>query len=146
MRTTSTSTSLYLRTWRWWLEVTPSVPVRKPLEAGEIIAIQALQMYLAKATAGSLDSSLGPLLALSVMAVRNGLAGEEVFAIARSLGETLHAHGHHRAAREVLGGAIAGFIEGGDHQAAADAFELLAIMRLEIAPAIHFTKNEGVVD
>jgi hypothetical protein len=102
-------------------------PVRTRTEANEIAAIVAFHKYGLAAEAGAIDRSLGPLLALSVMAARTGLSGEEVASVVQSMAEALAAHGHQQASRELLVGAIRGFVAGGDHQAAADLAELLAL-------------------
>jgi hypothetical protein len=96
-------------------------------EANEIAAIAAFHEYGLAAQQGAIGHSLGPLLALSVMAARTGLSGEEVASVVQAMAEALAAHGHQQASRELLEGAIGGFVAGGDHQVAADLAELLAL-------------------
>jgi hypothetical protein len=103
-----------------------ATPSRRRYEASEISGILAFQKYSVAAQAGAIASSLGPLLALSLMAVRTGLSGEEIASVVQAMAEALAVHGHRQAARELLEGAIRGFVAGGDHQAAADLAELLA--------------------
>jgi hypothetical protein len=110
-----------------WSEVAASAPIKRPHEAYEIAGIQALHDYSLAAAVGALDSSLGPLLALSLIAGRAGLEGDEVFAKVTVLTQALAAHGQAGAARELIQGAIRGFVSGGDHQAAADLAEVLAV-------------------
>jgi hypothetical protein len=102
-------------------------PGRTKTETNEIAAILALHRYGLAAQAGVIDRSLGPLLALSVMAARTGLSGDEVASVVRAMSEALATHGHQQASRELLEGAIGGFVVGGDHQAAADLAELLVL-------------------
>jgi hypothetical protein len=110
-----------------WSEVAASALIKRPSEAYEIAGIQAFQDYSLAAAVGGLDSSLGPLLALSVIAGRTGLAGAEIFAKVKGLAQALAAHGQAGTAREVLEGAVRGFVAGGDHQAAADLAELVVL-------------------
>lgn len=114
-----------------WSEVAGSAPIKRPREAYEIAGIQALQDYSLAAAVGALDSSLGPLLALSVIAGRNGLEGAEIFAKVRALAQALAAHGQAVAATELIEGAIRGFVAGSDHQAVADLAEVLAVSSFE---------------
>jgi hypothetical protein len=106
-----------------------ATPVRSRYEAGEIHGILAFQKYSVAAQTGAIASSLGPLLALSLMAARTGLSGEEVASVVQAMAGALAAHGHRQASTELLEGAIRGFVAGGDHQAAADLAELLASSR-----------------
>src|ERR1700730_5873582 len=110
-----------------WPEVASTAPIKRPAEAYEIAGIQALQDYSLAAAVGALDSSLGPLLALSVIAGRTGLEGAESFAKVKAWTHALAGHGQAGVARELLEGTIRGFLAGGDHQAAADAAELLVV-------------------
>jgi hypothetical protein len=110
-----------------WSAVAASSPIKRPAEAYEIAGIQALQDYSLAAAIDGLDSALGPLLALSVIAGRTGLEGDEIFVKVKALAEALAAHGRAGAARELLEGATRGFVAGGDHQSAADLAELLAV-------------------
>jgi hypothetical protein len=111
------------------VSVMSETPVRRRYEAGEIVGILAFQEYSLAAQTGGIASSLGPLLALSLMAARTGLSGEEVSSVVQAMAEALAAHGHRQASTELLEGAIRGFVAGGDHQAAADLAELLALSR-----------------
>jgi hypothetical protein len=110
-----------------WSEVAASSPIKRPGEAYEIAGIQALQDYSLAAAVGGLDSALGPLLALSVIAGRTGLVGTEIFAKVKGLAQALAEHGRAGAVRELLEGAIGGFVAGGDNQAAADLAELVVL-------------------
>ena len=123
-----------------WSDVAATAPIKRPAEAYEIAGIQALQDYSLAAAVGALDSSLGPLLALSVMAGRTGLAGAEIFVKVKALGQALAAHGQAGTARELLEGAMRGFVAGGDYQAAADAAELLAVLALPLAVRLRATR------
>jgi hypothetical protein len=110
-----------------WSDVAASAPIKRPPEAYEIAGIQALQDYSLAAAVGGLDSALGPLLALSVIAGRTGLVGAEIFAMVKGLAQALAEHGRAGAVRDLLEGAIGGFVAGGDNQAAADLAELVVL-------------------
>lgn len=101
--------------------------VRRRYEASEIFGINASQKYSLAAQTGAIASSLGPLLALSLMAARTGLHGAEVASMVQVMAEALASNGYRHAAKELLEGAIRGFVAGGDHQAAADLAELCAV-------------------
>lgn len=123
-----------------------ATPVRRRYEASEIFGILAFQKYSVAAQAGGIASSLGPLLALSLIAARTGLQGEEVASVVQTMARALAAHGHRQASTELLEGAIRGFVAGGDPQAAADVLELLAVMRLQPVPLVLGRRNGGKVD
>jgi hypothetical protein len=122
-----TSSSAAHGDWSNWSEGAASAPIKRPSEAYEIAGIQAFQDYSLAAAVGALDSSLGPLLALSIIAGRSGLQGVEIFVKIEALAQSLAAHGRTSAARELLEGATRGFLAGGDHQSAADLAELVAV-------------------
>jgi hypothetical protein len=107
-----------------------TAPIRAPRETHDIDAISTLDEYIAAAQAGHVSESLGPLLALSILADRRGLAGEEIRVAISSLARALNCFGHRQAASELLSASIKAFVAGADHQSAADLAETLAILRL----------------
>ena len=115
-----------------WSEVAASALIKRPSEAYEIAGIRAFQDYSLAAAVGGLDSSLGPLLALSVMAGRTGLQGAEIFVKVKAMAQALAAHGQPGTARDLLEGSMRGFVAGGDYQAVADAAELLALLAMPL--------------
>jgi ABC-type transporter Mla subunit MlaD len=123
--------SPFQMTWPGWPDVViPSAPISVPREAHDIYAISTLDAYIAAAQAGRVSESLGPLLALSILADKRGLAGEEIREAISSLARALATFGHRRAASELLSASIQAFVAGADHQSAADLAETLAILRL----------------
>jgi hypothetical protein len=92
-----------------------------------VYAISTLDSYIAAAQAGQTQDSLGPLLALSILADRRGLAGQELEAAISVLAGALAKCGHQQAASELLGAAIKAFVAGQDCQSAADLAETLSM-------------------
>lgn len=128
----STSTSLFPPTSRWWPEVAvATASIRPPRETYEVFAIGSLNGYIAAAQEGRLSNSLGPLLALSILADRRGLAGEELRVAISALGHALSKYGHEKAASELLTASIQAFVAGADYQSAADLAESVVILRLK---------------
>jgi hypothetical protein len=99
-------------------------------ETHDIYAISMLDGYVASAQAGHVSESFGPLLALSILADRRGLVGEEICVAISTLARALDSFGRKEATSELLGASIRAFVAGGDHQSAADLAETLAILRL----------------
>jgi hypothetical protein len=123
--------SLFQTTWPAWPDVAiPASQPRVARETHDIYAISALDAYIAAAQAGTVSESLGPLLALSILADRRGLAGEEIRVAISALASALTSFGHGRAASQLLSASIQAFVAGGDHQSAADLAEMQAILRL----------------
>ncbi len=118
-------------TWPGWPDVAiSSAPIRVPRETHDIYAISALDAYLAAAEAGRVSESLGPLLALSILADKRGLAGAEIRVAISALARALARFGHREAASELLGASMEAFVAGADHQSAADLAETRAILRV----------------
>ena len=123
--------SPFQMTWPGWLDVAiTTAPIRVPRETHDIYAISTLDGYIAAAQAGRVSESLGPLLALSILADKRGLAGEEIRVAISALAGALAGFGHSQAASELLSASIEAFVAGADHQSAADLAETLAIIRL----------------
>jgi hypothetical protein len=107
-----------------------TAPIRAPREIHDIYAISTLDAYLAAAQAGSVSESLGPLLALSILADKRGLAGAEIREAVSALAGALATFGHIQASAELLSASIKAFEVGADYQSAADLAETLAIIQL----------------
>ena len=97
-------------------------------EVSEAQALGHLARYRWAARLGSVDSTLGPLLALSILDAVNGLNGAQLVEIVSDIARALAANGNNAGATELLGKAAGGFIRGGDHAAAADLLELRAVL------------------
>ncbi len=107
-----------------------AAPMRVPRETHDIYAISMFDGYIAAAQAGDVSESLGPLLALSILADKRGLAGEEIRVAVSALARALARFGHKEASSELLIASTEASVAGADHQSAADLAETLAILRL----------------
>ena len=105
-------------------------------ETCEISGLVALRDYTTAARAGVQVDSLGPLLALSLVAAGDGMSGDAIIGAVRDMADAMRMVSPRDCVGEFLVGAARGFGRSGDGQALADTIELanVATMRLTARP------------